>query len=206
VPALVIGGIAVALEGRVDPAISAGALALALVPAPLAAGGIVSRMRGRADLAGALGLGTVIVSLLSVGSRGALAAGGLFAATEAYAIAAMLASALPPVRDALLGPLRLVGWAAFAAVLVLALPEVPPIDGWTVLVAAALFVSGILAAAAVAIATRRDVVAAVAGAGLRDPALAIALAAVALPPGSTGVPLVYAVFCLGLAALALLRR
>jgi hypothetical protein len=190
----------------VDPAISAGALALALVPAPLAAGGIVSRMRGRADLAGALGLGTVVVSLLSVGSRGALAAGALFAATEAYAIAAMLASALPPVRDALLGPLRLVGWAAFAAVLVLALPEVPPIDGWTVLVAAALFVSGILAAAAVAIATRRDVVAAVAGAGLRDPALAIALAAVALPPGSTGVPLVYAVFCLGLAALALLRR
>src|SRR5207253_3907059 len=60
VPAVVIGAIGLALQGRVDERIAAGALAVAIVPAPLVGPGIVGRMRGRADLTGALGLGTTL--------------------------------------------------------------------------------------------------------------------------------------------------
>ena len=213
VPAVAIGLSSLLIAPLAGGPIGDGAIALALVPAPLAASEVVTRLRGRMDLAGALVLGTIVLSLLATGSRGALAAGALFAAVEAFAIVAMVANALPTLRDAVLAPLRFGGWAAAAAVVVLALVNAPSIGDSTagaaaalVGAAAALFVAGTLTAAIVALLLRRDVIAAVAGAGLRDPVLAVAFAAATTGPESSAVPLVYGVFCLGLAAVALRRR
>jgi len=213
-PALALGVLALVIEAQVGGPVAAGAMAVAIVPAPLVSAGIVARLRGRMDLAGALVLGTIIVSLLVVGSRGSLAAGALFAALEVYAISAMFAGALPPLRDALLPVLRAVGWAAFVVVLAaaaLVMPGAqdvarPLVDPSTVLVALVMFAAGLAVALAAAVATSREPLAAIAGAGLRDPALALALAAVTAGPEATGVPLIYAVLCLGAAALALMRR
>jgi hypothetical protein len=213
-----MGALALALQGRVHGSIAAGAIALVIVPAPLVAPELVGRMRGRADLAGALSLGTVILSLLVVGSRGPLAAGALFTATEAFAISAMVANGLPTIRDFLLMPLRLIGWLAVALIFVTAILAIPPLlDAppigtdpplilMSALVAFALFVVGVTTSIATARFVGGDVRAAVGGAGLRDPALGVALATITASPDSTGVPLLYAVFCLGLAAFALRRR
>jgi hypothetical protein len=218
VPAVAVGLIALLLQGRVDDRVAAGAIALAVVPAPFVAPEIVGRMRGRADLAGALVLGTALLSLLVSGSRGALSAGALFTAVEAFAIAAMVAGALPTLRDALLGVLRVVGWgsvvliAIAAAVVAPPLLDAPPIGSdpplvlQSAVVALALLVAGVGSAALVAWIAGRDPIAAVGGAGLRDPALAVVLAAVTAGRDSTGVPLVYGVFCVVLAALSLARR
>jgi hypothetical protein len=215
-----MGALALALQDRVNGQVAAGAIAVALVPAPLAAPEIVGRMRGgRMDQAGALVLGTAIASLLVVGSRGALAAGALFTATEAFAISSMIANSLPTIRDRLLPALRVIGWAGAALVVSTAVLGADPLfysvsargtdlalalaDG---LAALGLLVAGVGTSAAVARVTGRDVRASIGGAGLRDPFLAIALASVISSPDSTGVPLLYGVFCLGLAALALRVR
>ena len=220
-PAVALGLFALALQGRVDERVAAGAISVAIVPAPLVGPGIVTRMRGRMDLAGALGLGTILVSLLVVGSRGSLAAAALFAAFEAFAIAAMVAGAIPQVRDPLLPALRVIGWLAFAVVLVTALlasiellsallagstVTPPALVAGSIAVAVALLGIGVVTAYAAALVTDRDPLATITGAGLRDPALAVALAAATSGPDATGVPLVYALFCLVLAGLALLRR
>ncbi|MDQ2951093.1 MAG: hypothetical protein M3R54_02390, partial [Chloroflexota bacterium] len=63
VPAVAVGLVALAADGRVDERTAAGAVALAIVPAPLVGPEIVGRMRGRSDHAGAFVLGTVLVSL-----------------------------------------------------------------------------------------------------------------------------------------------
>jgi hypothetical protein len=180
------------------------AAALALVPAPLVAPGVVSRLPGgRMDLAGALVVGTVLLSLLFIGGQGSLAAGGLFTATEAYALAAMFAGAVPTLRDRVLTPLRILGWGAFVLILANAALAGPRIDAGIVVVAGAMLLGGAVAAVVVAFATGRDARTAVAAAGLRDPALGVALATITAGPDSTGVPLVYGVFCLVLAGIAL---
>jgi len=171
------------------------------------------------DEAGALVLGTAIASLLVVGSRGALAAGALFTATEAFAISSMVANSLPTIRDRLLPLLRVIGVAGAVLIVVTIVIEGQPLFDLPVflgpdpalpvtsaVVALALLVVGAGASAAVARVSGREVRAAIGGAGLRDPFLAIAFAAVTTSPHSAGVPLLYAVFCLGLAALALRVR
>ena len=204
-PAVAIGFSAAAVSAFLGGDAGEGAIALALVPAPLVASEVVTRLRGRMDLAGVLALGTAILSLLLIGGRGAIAAGGLFAATEAYAIAAMIANALPSVRDAFLVPLRAIGWIAVAVVIANAVVAGPVIDGSTLLAAAAVFASGTMSAALVALLLRREITAAVAGAGLRDPVLGMTFATL-LAPQASGVALVYGVFCLVLAAVALRAR
>jgi hypothetical protein len=218
IPAVALGLFALALQDRVDGRIAAGAIAVAIVPSPLVATGIVARLRGRMDLTGALCLGTIVLSLLVVGSRGALAAGALFVALEVFAIAAMVAGAIPPLRDLLLPVLRVVGWLAFAVVLESAtvaggspfLEGAPLAPTSFILesagVALGLLVIGVAISSAVAIATAREPLAAIAGAGLRDPALAVALATITSGPDATGVPLIYALFCLVLAGIARLAR
>ena len=206
VPAVALGAIALALDGRVDAGTAAGAVALVIVPAPFVGPELVGRLRGRSDQAGAFVLGSILLSLLIVGSRGALAAGGLFTATEAFAIAAMIANGLPTIRDALLAPLRVIGWIAPVLVLVVAALLAPTIDLATVLVAAALLMGGTVTSALVALRVGRDVRAAVGGSGLRDPALGVALALLVGGSSATGVPLVYGVFCLVLGALSLRAR
>ena len=205
VPAVAMGAVAIALVGRVDRDVSAGALLLAAVPAPLAAPGVVSRLRGRADLAGALVLGSVLLSLAIGAATGSLASGAAVVALEAYAIAAMVANAIPGLRDVVLRPLRWIGWSAAAAVLVIGGLSGPRLDLAVIVAALAIACAGIAAAAGVAAASGRDVRAAIGGAGLRDPVLAVGLA-LASSPAALAVPLVYAVFCLGLGAFAGFRR
>ncbi|MEK7863880.1 MAG: hypothetical protein AAB295_11525 [Chloroflexota bacterium] len=72
-------------------------------------------------------------------------------------------------------------------------------------VAIGLVVAGAGSAALVARIHRRDVRAAICGAGLRDPALAGALAYLAAGPDALGVPVVYAVAMAVVAAIALRR-
>jgi hypothetical protein len=202
-PAAAMGTLALALQERVDGRLAAAAIALAIVPAPLAGPELVSRMRGRADLAGVLVLGTVLASLLVVGSRGALAAGALFAAGQAFALSSMLASALPGIRDALLVPLRVLGWTALVVIVVSAVAAQPPLALQSVVVALALLVVGAGTSAAVARAFDRDVRGAVAGAGLRDPALAVVFASIV--GADAGVALAYAALVVCLCGIALLR-
>ena len=202
VPAAALAGVAY-VAGAVVPASYMGAIAVALAPAPLAAPELIARMRGRMDLAGALVLGTVALSLLFVGGRGPVAAAALFVAVEAYGVSAMFANALPTVRDRLLPALRVAGWLAFAAVVVIGITSAPPIDGGTVAVALALLLAGASAATAAALGTGRDVTAAIGGAGLRDPALAIAFALAF--SADAAVPLVYGAGVAVIAALGLLR-
>jgi hypothetical protein len=205
-PSVLLGAIAFALQGRVDDRVAAGAIAVALAPAPLVGPGIVARLGGRMDLTGALGLGTILLAIVLVSGRGGLAANGLFIATQAYAIPATVAGVIPRLRDALLVPLRIAGWAAFAVTLIAGALAAPAIDLATVAVALGLLVAGIGAALLAAVETGRDPLAAVVGAGVRDPALAVALATVASGAEATGVPLIYAVFCLGLAGIARIAR
>jgi hypothetical protein len=203
VPAVALGVVARLIEAYL-PGASDGAFAVALVPAPLMASEVVTRLRGRMDLAGALVLGTMVFSVFFVGSRTAVAAGALFAATESFTIAAMVANAIPTLRDAVLLPLRVVGWLAAGIVVGLAILFPPRIDGTVVIAAAALLVVGALSAAIVAMALQRDVIASVAGAGLRDPALAVAVAMLT-DSSASGVALVYGVFCLVLGGAVALR-
>ncbi len=117
-----------------------------------------------------------------------------------------LIHAMPTIRDALLVPIRWVGWAGAAGVVVFAILDRPPVELAAVAAALAVLAAGVGTAAALASLQRRDVVAAVGGAGMRDPVLAIGLASVAFGPASAGVPVAYAGFCLVLAAFALARR
>jgi hypothetical protein len=148
-----------------------------------------------------------------------LAAGALFTATEAFAISAMVANGLPTIRDRVLVPLRVAGWVAVVLVLGTALIQAtsplfegPPIGTepqlivMSAIVASGMLVVGAASSVAVTRVLGGDIRAVLAGAGLRDGALGVALAAIVAGPDSTGVPLLYAVFCLGLAAFALRRR
>jgi hypothetical protein len=70
----------------------------------------------------------------------------------------------------------------------------------------ALFIVGVLVATVTAMLTGRDVIASVAGAGLRDPVLAIAFATFATGTQSAAVAMVYGVCCLALTVFALRAR
>lgn len=184
-----------------------GAIVLAIMPAPLLGPAILTRMGGRMDLAGALVLGTLLLSLLVMASREAIGSTALSTALATFAVAAMVANGVPTLRDRLLAPLSVAGVASAATIAALAVVMAPIVDLNVMIAAAALFVAGVSTSAVVAVLTRRDVVAAIAGAGLRDPLLAVAFeVAVSGNASSSGVALVYAAFCLGLAALGLARR
>lgn len=197
--------LALALSERLDSATSAGLLGLVLAPGALLAPAVVNAAGGRrADMAGALLLGTVVVSFVLVATRPGEVTLALTAA-QAFAVASLVAGALPTVRDRLLVPLRWGGHAAGLAVIVLAAASGPRIDLATVAVALAT-VAAILAVAAVAaLALRRDVFSALAGAGTRDPIVAMALAWSTGGAEATGVPIASAVI-LGIVAAALVTR
>ena len=202
VPAVALGAVALALAAF-DRRDAEGALLVAMAPAPLLAPDVAGRMRGRSDLAGALVLGTVLLSLLVAATRGTLASGAGVFAVEAYAFAAMFANALPTARDLVLAPLRWLAVISALAVIAVGLLATPP-DAAALAVALTVLVTGALTAAAVAVLFRRDVVATVGGAGLRDPVLAIALASTS--GSSAAVPVAYAVVIVVVAAAALFRR
>jgi hypothetical protein len=197
--------LAFAAAERLDPATGAGLVALALAPGALLAPAVVSAAGGRrADMAGALLLGTLVVSFVLVVTRPEESPLALTAA-QAFAVASLLAGAMPTVRDRLLAPLRWVGYLAIAAVIGLAIASAPAIHVGTIVVAfaAVLLVLGI--AGAVALALRRDPWSALAAAGTRDPIVAAALAWSTAGSDAAAVPLVSAAI-LGIAAGALIIR
>jgi hypothetical protein len=197
--------LAFAVSERLDHATSAGLVALVLAPGALLAPSVVNAAGGRrADMAGALLLGTVIVSFVLVATR----PGGVtlaLTAAQAFAVASLVAGALPAVRDRLLVPLRWVGHAAGATVIVLAAASAPRVDAATVAVAIAAVTMLLLVAGAAALVLRRDVLSALAATGTRDPIVATALAWSTGGVDATGVPLASAVI-LGIAAAALVIR
>jgi hypothetical protein len=197
--------LAFAVSERIDPATSAGLVAVVLAPGALLAPAVVNAAGGRrADMAGALLLGTVVVSFVLVATRPGAVTLALTAA-QAFAVASLVAGALPTLRDRLLVPLRWAGHVAGLAVIVLAAASAPHIDAVTVVVALAAVALVVGVAVAGALVLRRDVFSALAATGTRDPIVATALAWSTGGVDATAVPLASAVI-LGIAAAALVIR
>jgi hypothetical protein len=197
--------LALAVSERLDPATSAGLVALVLAPGALLAPAVVNAAGGRrADMAGALLLGTAVLSFVLVATRPDATTLALTAA-QAFAVASLVAGALPTVRDRLLVPLRWAGHAAGLAVIVLAAASAPRVDAATVAAALAAVSLLLAVAGAAALVLRRDVFSALAATGTRDPIVATALAWSFGGVDATGVPLASAVI-LGIVATALVIR
>lgn len=190
---------------RLEAANAAGLVALALAPGALLAPALVMAAGGRrSDMAGALLLGTVILSFVLTVTRPGSSTLALTAA-QAFVVASLAAGAMPQVRDRILVPLRWAGHLAGLAVVALAVAGGPAIDASTVIVGLGAVAVTLAVAGAVALALRRDVFSAVAAAGTRDPIVAIAIAWATGGSGATAVPLVTAAI-LGIAAGALILR
>ncbi|HEY6204077.1 MAG TPA: hypothetical protein VI056_13685 [Candidatus Limnocylindria bacterium] len=197
--------LAFAVSERLDPAAAAGLVAVVLAPGAFLAPVVVIAAGGRrADMAGALLLGTAVISFVLVATRPGAVTLALTAA-QAFALASLVAGALPTVRDRLLVPLRWAGHAAGIAVIVLAAAGGPRIDATTVAVALAAVALLLSVAGAAAAFMRRDVFSALAATGTRDPIVATALAWSTGGVDATAVPLASAVI-LGIAAAALVIR
>jgi hypothetical protein len=199
--------VAFALAERLDPATAAGLMSLVLAPGALLAPAFVTAAGGRrADMAGALLLGTAILSFVLVVTWPGASTVAITAA-QAFVLASLAAGAMPTVRDRLLAPLRWVGYLVAFAVVALAVASGPRIDVGTAVVALAAATFTIAIAGAVALALRRDVFSALAAAGTRDPILAVALAWSTSGSDATAVPLANAaILGIGAAAVIIRRR
>jgi len=155
-------------------------------------------------MAGALLLGTVVVSFVLVATRPGTTNVALTAA-QAFVIASLVAGALPAVRDRILTPLRWTGHLAALAVIVLAFASGPRMDGVSLVVAFAALALTLSVAGVAALALRRDVLSALAAVGTRDPIVAIALAWSTGGSDATAVPLTSAAI-LGIVSAALIIR
>jgi hypothetical protein len=188
-----------------DAATASGLVALALAPGALLAPALVTAAGGRrSDMAGALLLGTLILSFVLVVTRPDASMLAITGA-QVFVVASLAAGAMPQVRDRILVPLRWVGYLAGLVVVVLAVAAGPAVGMGTVIVALGAAAVPLVVAGAVALALRRDVVSALAAAGTRDPIVAIAIAWATGGAEATAVPLVSAAI-LGIAAAALVLR
>jgi hypothetical protein len=193
------------LGERLDAATAAGLVALSLAPGALVAPAVVAAAGGRrSDMAGALVLGTVIVSFVLVVTRDASSTLAV-TAMQAFVVASLAAGAVPLVRDRILPPLRWGGHVAAALVVVLAVAAGPPIDMRTLVVAFGAVAVMFAVAGTAALVLRRDLLSAVAATGTRDPVVAVALAWASGGTDATAVPLLSAAI-LGIAAAALILR
>jgi hypothetical protein len=198
--------LAFAASDRLEPSAATGVMALAVAPGALFAPAVVSAAGGqRSDMAGALLLGTVVLSVVLVATEPAMGTAGLVAA-QAFLIGSLVAGAMPTVRDRLAMPLRWGARLAALAVLALAVAGRPDIDASTVMLSLVAVTLTLVTASAVALALRRDVLSAAAAAGTRDPILAIALAWSTGGSSATAVPVVSAVILGTVAAAVIVRR
>ncbi|MGH2492031.1 MAG: hypothetical protein ACRDF9_11020, partial [Candidatus Limnocylindria bacterium] len=148
--------LAFVLSERLDSSAAAGLIALALAPGALFAPALVSAAGGRrSDMAGALLLGTLVLSVVLVATRPGTATVG-FAAAQAFLIGSFVAGAMPTVRDRIAAPLRWAGHLAGFVVIAIAVASWPAFDASTVVVALAALVLTLGIAGAVALALRRD--------------------------------------------------
>jgi hypothetical protein len=196
---------AFAVSERLESPVAAGLVALALAPGALLAPAVVSAAGGRrSDMAGALLLGTVILSFVLAATRPAASTVAITAA-QAFVIASLVAGAMPTLRERLLVPLRWGGHLAALAVIALAVASGPPMSVGAVGVALAAVAFTLGVAAAAALALRRDLLSALAAVGTRDPVVATVLAWSTAGPAATAVPLASAAI-LGIVAAALVLR
>ena len=197
--------LAYAVAQNLDPANAAGLVALVLAPGALLAPGVVSAAGGRrSDMAGALVLGTVVVSFGLVATRSGAGTLALTAA-QSFAIASLVAGAVPTVRDRLLTPLRWAGHVGAGVVAGLAAASVPAVDLTIVSVALAAVALTLATAGAAALVLRRDLLSALAATGTRDPIVAVALAWSTGGSDAIAIPVASAVI-LGIVAAALVIR
>jgi hypothetical protein len=204
-PYAVVVPLAFVVAERLEAVTAAGLVALALAPGWLLAPAIVNAAGGRrSDMAGALLLGTVILSFVLVVTRPDASMLALTGA-QALVVASLAAGAMPQVRDRVLVPVQWAGYLAGLVVVVLAVGGGPAIHAQTVIVALGAALATLVVAGAVARALRRDMFSAVAAAGTRDPIVAIALAWATGGTDATAVPLLSAAI-LGIVAAALVLR
>ena len=197
--------LAFAVLPLIGPAAGAGLVALVLAPGALSASSFVGAAGGRrSDLAGALSLGTVIVSVLLVATRSDTGGAGLTVA-QAFLLGMVVGGAVPSLRERIAPPLRSAGLVAGVAVIALAVAGGRAPTAQDAIAAAALAALVVAIALTVALALRRDVLSAVAAAGTRDPIVATFVAWSTGGAEATGVPLVNAVI-LGIVGAAVLVR
>jgi hypothetical protein len=156
-------------------------------------------------MTGALVLGTAIVSFALVALRPDTNSAALIGA-QAFAAGALIANALPSLRDRLLVPLRWAGDLALVLIVSIAftgaaLPGVGP-----ALLVTVAFVVPVSVALSAALVFDRDRLSALVGAGWRDPVLAIPISSSMQGPAAATLPLVYALVVLVGGAVAILGK
>jgi len=166
---------------------------LALSPSPLIGPALARIVGARQETVGALLTGTIVLSfpllLAAIPGLGPNVNIGLFA----FVIGAALAGAVPMFRDLVLPIVDGARYVALAIILGAAgVAALSFVDPRAVGVAALVLLVGALSAAIGALVFRGDGIAAAIGAGLRDPAVAAALAISAGLAGAAAVPLAYA--------------
>lgn len=198
--------LAFAVLPLLGPAAAAGLVALVLAPGALGASSFVGAAGGRrSDLAGALSLGTVIVSVVLVATRPESSGAGLTIA-QAFLLGMVVGGAVPSLRERIAPPLRSAGHVAGAAVIALAAASGRAPSAQDAVVGATFAALVLALALTVAVALRRDVLSAVAAAGTRDPIVATFIAWSTGGAEATAVPLVNAVILGIVAAAVLIRR
>ncbi len=157
-------------------------------------------------MTGALTLGTAIVSFALVALRPDTNGAALIGA-QAFAGGALVANALPALRDRLLVPLRWVGDVALLVVLGVgfASATLPGVGPASLVVTVALIVPLSVAFSA-AVALDRDRLSALVGVGSRDAVLAIPIGSSIYGPAAASLPLLYALVLFVGEAAALVRR
>ena len=166
---------------------------LALSPSPLIGPALARIVGAREETVGALLAGTIVLSfpllLAAIPGLGPNVDIGLFA----FVIGAALASAVPLFRDLVLPIVDGARYVALAIILGAAgVAALSFVDPRAVGVAALVLLVGTLSAAIGALLFRGDGIAAAIGAGMRDPAVAAALAISAGLAGAAAVPVAYA--------------
>ena len=166
---------------------------LALSPSPLIGPALARIVGAREETVGALLTGTIVLSfpllLAAIPGLGPNVNIGLFA----FVIGAALAGAVPMFRDLVLPIVDGARYVALAIILGAAgVAALSFVDPRAVGVAALVLLVGALSAAIGALLFRGDGIAAAIGAGMRDPAVAAALAISAGLAGAAAVPLAYA--------------
>jgi hypothetical protein len=197
--------LAFAVVPLLGQAAGAGLVALVLAPGALGAPLFVSAAGGRrADLAGALSLGTVIASVLLVATRPDSSGAGLTIA-QAFLLGMVVGGAVPSLRELVAPPLRWGGHVAGVAVIALAAASGPALSSQAIVIAVVFAALVLAIAITVALTLRRDVLSAGAAAGTRDPIVATFVAWSIGGADATAVPLVNAVI-LGIVATAVFIR
>ncbi|TME31324.1 MAG: hypothetical protein E6I66_07855 [Chloroflexi bacterium] len=166
---------------------------LALSPSPLIGPALARIVGAREETVGALLTGTIVLSfpllLAAIPGLGPNVNIGLFA----FVIGAALAGAVPMFRDLVLPIVDGARYVALAIILGAAgVAALSFVDPRAVGVAALVLLVGTLSAAIGALLFRGDGIAAAIGAGMRDPAVAFALAISAGLAGAAAVPVAYA--------------